>query len=669
MPSSRRPGLNYRTGRRGLGAAGGFIPTHLSGCVLWLRADAVTVSGSDISQIDDASGNANHATASGTARPTVDSINGTAAYLIDGGVHAVPTLTSEVTTARTIFLVYDRTGLATPPTLSSILGSDATYYDLAGGATQPNMFDGAHTSANLRGVSEGGTAEVRINGDWAEIVTESSGATKTQKPATPSVVTLIADGNLRFDNLGMDRVTSRVDHSRRGDLIVYSSVLTAREIMQVERFLAAKSALAPALTDNVLVFAGNSIVAGQGVTLGITDFTSIAKAALDDPDSWKAPNVRAYNVGVGGQTTAQMLTADRTSVDRKLSEYHPANVVILFEGTNDLYYGASAATTLANLLAEYQNVKNACPGVIVGVGSILPRSQGATPGTFNADRATVNAGLASAIGSDVVDFAADATMGPDGASDNATYYQDGTHPTVAGHAILGQIAADWINAQSPGNIWTPDTDPDLIAWLDPDSPAAGAVTTWTARAGSGSWAPTQAVAGQRPTAVAGAGLAGGAVIRFTAASSQLLVQATGAANQPCTVLTLVKSAAASGAAFTVVDGNGVNTRRLYSVAGPAINLYAGSALAGSGGRILQSQWTKLAGVFSGSSSLIRSYGTTDGFKSSTGDAGTNAAAGISIGSYGGGGGYFDGDMGHVIVIGRAMSQADIDRAFAWMQTH
>lgn len=422
----------------------------LSGCVLWLDPTAGLVSsGGYVDQITDRSAASNHATATGGDRPAVDAINGVVAYLLDGGVHAVPSLAAEVATARTIFLVYDRTGLAMPPTLSTILGSNATHFDFAGGTTQPHLLDGANVAVGLRGVRGGGTAEIRVNGDWEEIVREADGVPETVKPSAPTVLTIMTGANVRFNNLGMDRVTSRVDHSRRGDLVVYDRELPSLDVVKVENFLLSKYLVAPSLSLRVVVFSGNSIVAGQGVTPGTEDFPSVALTLLNTPAAWKKPHIRAYNKGVGAQTTAQMLTGDRVAVDRKLSPYHPANVVIIFEGSNDLYYGASAATTLANLLEAYALQCAACPGAIVGVGTILPRSQLATPPTFNADRATVNTGLRAALGSRVVDFAANATMGPDGASDNVTYYQDGTHPTVAGHAILGGIAAAWINGQSP----------------------------------------------------------------------------------------------------------------------------------------------------------------------------------------------------------------------------
>lgn len=428
----------------------GFSPNHFPGCVLWLDPTVGLVSGGGlITQITDRSSAVNNATAAGADRPPVDAINGEVAYLLDGGVHAVPTLAAEITTSRTLFFVYDRTGLAMPPTLSSILGSNATFFDFAAGATQPHLLDGANVAQGLRGVRGGGTAEIRVNGDWEEIVREDDGVPETVKPSAPTVITLMTGADIRFNNVGMDRVTSRVDHSRRGDLIVYNNPVANLNAVAIEKYLLAKYRISPVLTLRVVVFTGNSIVAGQGVAQGTQDFPSVALTLLNTPGAWKAPHIRAYNKGAGGQTTAQMLIGDRVAVDRKLSQFHPANVVIIFEGSNDLYSGATAATALANLLEAYSLQRGACPGTAVGVGTILPRSQGGTPASFNANRAVVNAGLQAALGTDVVDFAADPNMGSDGASDNATYYQDGTHPTVAGQAILGTIAAAWINGKVP----------------------------------------------------------------------------------------------------------------------------------------------------------------------------------------------------------------------------
>jgi hypothetical protein len=61
---------------------------------------------------------------------------------------------------------------------------------------------------------------------------------------------------------------------------------------------------------------------------------------------------------------------------------------------------------------------------------------------FNAFRDTVNTSIhADSSYYDVLaDFAANATMGCDTCSANATNFPDGEHPSPAGHALLAPIA-------------------------------------------------------------------------------------------------------------------------------------------------------------------------------------------------------------------------------------
>lgn len=60
----RRIGTGFRGDRRGLGSGGGFVPTQLSGCVFWLRADmGITKDGSNkVSAWADQTGNGHHHT-------------------------------------------------------------------------------------------------------------------------------------------------------------------------------------------------------------------------------------------------------------------------------------------------------------------------------------------------------------------------------------------------------------------------------------------------------------------------------------------------------------------------------------------------------------------------------------------------------------------------------
>jgi hypothetical protein len=65
------------------------------------------------------------------------------------------------------------------------------------------------------------------------------------------------------------------------------------------------------------------------------------------------------------------------------------------------------------------------------------------------NRAIVNAAIVTWEGAHcdkVADWAANATMGANGASDNATNYADKVHPTLAGYAILEPITRAAINS-------------------------------------------------------------------------------------------------------------------------------------------------------------------------------------------------------------------------------
>lgn len=155
----------------------------------------------------------------------------------------------------------------------------------------------------------------------------------------------------------------------------------------------------------------------------------------------------ALNYGVGGKTAAQLISIVGASVN---ALYYPPQrqFVVVWAGTNDLYFGASAATTYSNIKALCQTFKNA--GYLVVLLSILPRTNSGTPGTFETDRQTVNASLRSdfptATGQTritsrasyadyLIDIGDDPTIGQAGQTTNTTYYLDLVHLTSAGYAI------------------------------------------------------------------------------------------------------------------------------------------------------------------------------------------------------------------------------------------
>ena len=104
-------------------------PTEIGGCVGWWDASdagSITQSGGFVSQWDDKSGNGNHATASGTARPTtgVRVIGGRNALDFDGvatimRADGVASVVSGVDKPATVFVVVDRDS---PQTNSAVAG-------------------------------------------------------------------------------------------------------------------------------------------------------------------------------------------------------------------------------------------------------------------------------------------------------------------------------------------------------------------------------------------------------------------------------------------------------------------------------------------------------------------------------------------------------------------
>lgn len=145
---------------------------------------------------------------------------------------------------------------------------------------------------------------------------------------------------------------------------------------------------------------------------------------------------------------AQMAADATTQIDPL---YYPPQrqVVIAWAGTNDLYFGASAATTYARIVA-YATARKAA-GWRVILLTILPRSNSGTPAGFEVARQSVNASLladfstatgesgiwtGAAYADYLVHVGGDGTVGDSGDENNTTYYLDKVHLTSAGYAII-----------------------------------------------------------------------------------------------------------------------------------------------------------------------------------------------------------------------------------------
>lgn len=218
-----------------------------------------------------------------------------------------------------------------------------------------------------------------------------------------------------------------------GELIIYSRALSAAEQTQVINYLARWD---NPLYARLYVFDGDSQTNGFGLADPATQSYPAQVMALYNNSTFYSGNL-----GVNSQTTADMTADGVATIDPHYDVRRAKNIVLALCGTNDLYGGANAATTY-NRIVAYHTARRAA-GYKTVAFTILPRSDGGTPGSFEADRQTVNtnirnnwAGWADAL----ADVAANATIGDAGDEANPTYYQDLIHLTTAGYAIVAGIA-------------------------------------------------------------------------------------------------------------------------------------------------------------------------------------------------------------------------------------
>lgn len=159
------------------------------------------------------------------------------------------------------------------------------------------------------------------------------------------------------------------------------------------------------------------------------------------------PLLYARGNAVSGSTIA-FLNSRAATVDAYLPRDMTNKKCILsvLIGTNDLGSYSSTANWITDAKA-YCSARRAAGWKVV-MATLLPRTGDAT---YTSRRPTVNSDIlanwvtAGAIDA-VMDFGGDATMGPDAAASNATYYSDGVHPTTSGHTVLEPIYRAAINA-------------------------------------------------------------------------------------------------------------------------------------------------------------------------------------------------------------------------------
>lgn len=186
------------------------------------------------------------------------------------------------------------------------------------------------------------------------------------------------------------------------------------------------------------VFDGNSLTHGAWVAAA-DSYPAVIRETLSS----------AYcviNRGIGGQTTDAMETAAANRIDQWLERYPNNSVLVAWEGSNDIQFGASLATAQSRWNTYFASrvaagwASNGCKLVAC---TIIPRGDSnelkdAIVSDFNSWLRTNYSTYATHL----VDLAADARLQN---TADATYFNaDTVHLTASGYAVVAELVSAYI---------------------------------------------------------------------------------------------------------------------------------------------------------------------------------------------------------------------------------
>lgn len=295
-------------------------------------------------------------------------------------------------------------------------------------------------------------------------VSQSASASATLAARTTAALTIGRnnDSTFGFLDAALVAVVSQ--------LVGYQRAITDAERTTLMAWLLSKRAPVTFTTAApFILLEGDSIA-----TTGLQFYTFDAWCMKMLPNLWPSSDVRLEDAAVSGSQISDVVARYTTTTLPYLSSGRSKNVVILAIGTNSLADAAkSASAYLADLYALADAIRAAAPAGTKLVGqTILPRTIGAfgTPTTFEADRQTWNTAIRSGYAAHfdaLADIATIVGMGAVGNDTNATYYQDGVHPTVAGEVLLEVVyrgAALSVLSGSPAVTGKPLTIERVLDW-------------------------------------------------------------------------------------------------------------------------------------------------------------------------------------------------------------
>ena len=301
----------------------------------------------------------------------------------------------------------------------------------------PNLLSGFHVLGYVLGNGSGDLDHLYIDGTEVASYSKQSASTGLQ-----------SSGNLAVGSSGTSPWDTSGLYGSAYRLRVYSRQLAATDVAAVTRAMVSEAAVRGVATAPVPVNLGTPQfqAVGDSITFGYL-------AASPWPSLMSLTNQPAYTItdwGITGVTLQGISGSEANRVALRCKSSAGPSVAVVFSGTNDFadLVNATPQATFEYMQAEIQTLKQA--GCKVFVGTMLSRMGTDTQGnTMDADKNAYDGLIlsqAKSSGADgVIDFAADARLGADGANTDSFFNSDHIHPTTAGQQILANEASNALN--------------------------------------------------------------------------------------------------------------------------------------------------------------------------------------------------------------------------------